>query len=496
MKDELKRRVELRFLKKNIRTNRIFILSSMALLVLHRPFHTDIKVMSVGTLLFQMVFTVLIQLAVFSQISFLSDSAKKAPRYVKILAAVSTFGMCCFEAVNGNTLIERFREKLQSLGSRILPGDKIDPCLLLRIGFLLLSVLSAFIVYALTVYIIRMVAERLRELLCSFSQTERKMYAILAVVLIGFVCFSFLKGTAFWGKEPPTDVLFTSDTSNLVRMNAYMSIMHSENDLRQPLFAVFASPFVSIGYAVAFPFSFISPVATPLCMNIVQVLMLVAANLMLAGLLASDSRVRICFVLVFSVTYTSVLFSLMMEQYIVVYFWLIFAIYSAIKKKRADELAVTAAGGTLLTGMALLPLAHDFEEKKDIDLRQMAAEMGKCVALFIVLLLSFGRIDVIMNIFGKTKSLSKFAGGESFWVRIKQYLSFIAQYDDNIQPVADTGYFGPLTRSAVQAFQREYGLTANGQVGVVTWDAITGVYSEMRCGAGKRPYQAPGYVIR
>lgn len=79
---------------------------------------------------------------------------------------------------------------------------------------------------------------------------------------------------------------------------------------------------------------------------------------------------------------------------------------------------------------------------------------------------------------------------------LQQYLTFIAQYDPNIQPVADTGYFGPLTRAAVQAFQREYGLTPNGQVGVVTWDAITGVYSEMRCGAEKRPYQAPGYVIR
>ena len=48
----------------------------------------------------------------------------------------------------------------------------------------------------------------------------------------------------------------------------------------------------------------------------------------------------------------------------------------------------------------------------------------------------------------------------------------------------------------MQAFQREYGLTANGQVGPVTWDAVTGVYSEMKCGAGKRPYQAPGYTIR
>ncbi len=79
---------------------------------------------------------------------------------------------------------------------------------------------------------------------------------------------------------------------------------------------------------------------------------------------------------------------------------------------------------------------------------------------------------------------------------LQQYLTYISKYDPNIQAISDTGYFGPLTRAAVQAFQREYGLTADGQVGVVTWDAITGVYSEMKCGAGKRPYQAPGYIIR
>ena len=79
---------------------------------------------------------------------------------------------------------------------------------------------------------------------------------------------------------------------------------------------------------------------------------------------------------------------------------------------------------------------------------------------------------------------------------IQQYLTYISQFDSNIPPVSDTGYFGPVTRGAVQAFQREYGLTANGVIGPATWDAITGVYSEMKCGAGKRPYQAPGYIIR
>ena len=36
----------------------------------------------------------------------------------------------------------------------------------------------------------------------------------------------------------------------------------------------------------------------------------------------------------------------------------------------------------------------------------------------------------------------------------------------------------------------------SGIVGAVTWDAIAGVYGEIQCGAGKRPYQAPGYIIR
>lgn len=79
---------------------------------------------------------------------------------------------------------------------------------------------------------------------------------------------------------------------------------------------------------------------------------------------------------------------------------------------------------------------------------------------------------------------------------LQQYLSYIARFDPSVQAVSDTGYFGPLTRQSVQGFQREYGLPVNGQVGPVTWDAIAGVYSELRCGAGKRPYQSPGYTIR
>ncbi len=88
-------------------------------------------------------------------------------------------------------------------------------------------------------------------------------------------------------------------------------------------------------------------------------------------------------------------------------------------------------------------------------------------------------------------------GMTSEYVRILQeYLTFIHDTIPEIPPVRNTGYFGPLTKASVTAFQRYAGLTQNGAVGVVTWDAISGLYSDLKFGYEKRPYQAPGYIIR
>lgn len=82
------------------------------------------------------------------------------------------------------------------------------------------------------------------------------------------------------------------------------------------------------------------------------------------------------------------------------------------------------------------------------------------------------------------------------YVRILQeYLSFINQTYPNIPAVNNTGYFGPVTRQSVTAFQKQFGLNPNGIVGATTWDAIAGVYSDLRFGFDKRPYQNPGYTI-
>lgn len=88
-------------------------------------------------------------------------------------------------------------------------------------------------------------------------------------------------------------------------------------------------------------------------------------------------------------------------------------------------------------------------------------------------------------------------GMTSDYVRILQeYLTYIHETIPEIPAVSNTGYFGPVTKSAVQAFQRYAGLPENGVVGAATWDGIAGLYSDLRFGFEKRPYQSPGYTIQ
>ena len=87
------------------------------------------------------------------------------------------------------------------------------------------------------------------------------------------------------------------------------------------------------------------------------------------------------------------------------------------------------------------------------------------------------------------------ASGESVKI-IQQYLTYINRSYPNIPAVSDTGYFGPLTRQSVTAFQRQFGIDPSGIVGAVTWDRRAGVYSDLRYGFDKRPYQNPGYTIK
>lgn len=87
-------------------------------------------------------------------------------------------------------------------------------------------------------------------------------------------------------------------------------------------------------------------------------------------------------------------------------------------------------------------------------------------------------------------------GSERAEVRaLQEYLNFISQYYPQIPSVSVTGYFGTQTQRAVRAFQRQFGIAELGVVGLLTWDAITGLYSDLYQGQQLRDGQYPGYEV-
>ena len=87
-------------------------------------------------------------------------------------------------------------------------------------------------------------------------------------------------------------------------------------------------------------------------------------------------------------------------------------------------------------------------------------------------------------------------GMTSEYVRIMQeYLNYIHQTYPDIPAVNPTGYFGPITKSAVTAFQNRFGIEPTGTIGAVTWNEISNIYNELRFGYEKSPGQYAGYVI-
>ena len=254
------------------------------------------------------------------------------------------------------------------------------------------------------------------------KRAEAVFYCLLIVCSVIFGAVAFSKTLAFYGVDN-CDIIYTSDSHLIELGNTYIFIQHIENDLRQPLFAVFSAPFVGIPYLITTLFG-VSETVQAIILNSVQLVLLLLANLILADALDLSPTKRVCFIAISYCTYPYVLFSFMMEQYIIAFFWLILCVRLISKKEFKNDIAVIGSGGTLLTSLALMPFAY--ENPSFRNLKNWFNHIEMSTIKFLFFLLAFGRFDVLADLSLKLSRLMEFSG-RSLTLQDKffQYTGFV-----------------------------------------------------------------------
>lgn len=368
-----------------------------------------------------LIIAVIISLMISSQFSSLIGFIKQNNKLIQVISFLTSLGICfCC----GQTFLSAefpFFVKLYII-EEFLPFS-VD---LLRVISFFLSFVSFFFVYVwVNIFwkkMIKIISDN--KLFDDINFSELIVYIIIIISLVSLVILTFSQTDAFYGTDYHSEIIYTSDSPTLVKGDAYLVLTYSENDIRQPLFAVFSAPFIGIPYLFGKLFGVSSSVQAML-INFVQVFLLFVANFILAKIMHLNRLKRVCFLLLTSCTYTTLLFTLMMEQYIISYFWLIFCVYFIVENKRPDRILLWASGGTLVTSMVLLPFMSDNNSIRKI--RYWFNDMFKLGLEFILFIFAFCRFDVIFNISSRVSFLADFTGKNlSFSNKLYQYISFIS----------------------------------------------------------------------
>ena len=240
------------------------------------------------------------------------------------------------------------------------------------------------------------------------SKREWGTYVLLLVASCGLCIWAFSQTWAFHQGTTDYDVLYdiiyTSDSASITRGNAYLNLFYSENDIRSPLFTLFAAPFSALFYI---PLRFGTESLRQMLMNVGQLPVLLLGFFLLARSMELQSLERVVFVLTANCTYAYFLSGLMMEQYIYAFFWVALVVFLLCRGGKAEYPALCGAGGTMLTSLAFVPFSMGINPKKDF--KNWFCSCASAGVAFLLLVLAAGRLEILLDS-GKATSLGGFFG--------------------------------------------------------------------------------------
>lgn len=307
-------------------------------------------------------------------------------------------------AIFGGVLLVQITKKALDYPNPYLPGGVI----------VLLAILAVPAVMMLSMRVLTYASQHLLGVAKSFArQTSRfeRWYLVIAFAVLSLACVllyantNLFYATVYQGKPIPYDVVYTSDSAVILKGNAYFDIYHVTNDLRQPLFGLFAMPFV-LPATLLSKILFFLPLAYPVLINLTQIALVLITILMIARLTGLEARERAFAILILTFAYPTLLFSLNLEQYVFAVFWLIAFLFLAGQRARGADFAFIGMTGSLLTSGIFLPFMTS-GQKLSSRIRQTLL----AIAMFFIVVVLLNRQYVFFTGFSYFKQLLGSYGG-------------------------------------------------------------------------------------
>lgn len=257
---------------------------------------------------------------------------------------------------------------------------------------------ASFYIYIFITNILSKVREKLKTL----TKIEKRF--LVTMCIIGMVLTIGVRGltSAFssthtvWGY----DIVYTADNATIIGMDAYMNNATFDNDLRQPLFTAFAMPFAIPAHMLSEFLPFNHNLSYQIVMTIIQFILISITTIMLARLLNLEETKKKYLYILLSISFPYILFSFLIEQYVIALFYLILTIY-LYKEDKGINYSYIGAVGTLLTSGIIFPLITKSKALKD-----KIRDVFKCFIAFCSIFIIFGGggtkllSDVLNNIAG------------------------------------------------------------------------------------------------
>lgn len=240
-----------------------------------------------------------------------------------------------------------------------------------------------------------------------------------ALIYMTFMCTQAFYGAHVNGKWFNFDLIYSSDSGYLVHQDVFRNVGAGQNDLRQPLYGLFAMPFAQAAWLLSRVLFFL-PEAYITVLQILQMGLFLVTVVLVSRMMELKGIEKILFLLLLSVTYPMLIFALSAEQYLMAMFYLVLMLYLR-KEKVGGSLGYIAATGSMLTTGIFFPLVTWDRN----PVRFVKNTLMLCGAFFAVMILS-GRLTTFLDIGTYIAGYAPYVGGEVEPVsKLMQFVNFV-----------------------------------------------------------------------